>query len=707
MRPSEKEKSMSRLFAASALSLVWLVLLTAGALAQSDTPNAPDAPDWAEFVQKKQWTVPPFEPPPGTLITVTTTTDEWNDDGDCSLREALAAANADAPVDACPAGNGKDLILLDSGVYTLALRGAREDDNATGDLDIRSSVILSSTGTVSETVIDGGQLDRVLQIHEGAAVEVRGLTVRNGRAPDGEWNNCDSRNSNCPREEGGGILNRGYLLLADSAVRENKSGDSSYAWVGGAGGGIFNAGGMTIARSQIVANVAGRTSNCAEGGPGGGIFNTGILSITQTIVRNNRTGFGGFCGKGRPPNGSGGGIANQGDLSITDSHIINNSAEDGSGGGIINEKDMWVDTTSLSHNIGVGGGVYNAGRAALSSSAVYSNTSQRSGGGIYNAVALSIINSTISGNRSGNGSRYSYYFPPSPAPLQNGFSGGGIFNRGWLNLESSTIAANTTGTGYCEKYTVEISVCAPGGEGGGLYTQDGTVYIHNSIIAQNTTGKGGSSPECSGMWTDRGSNLACRSKDTSSAWLAPLANNGGPTLTHALLPHSAALDAGECSTMTGAPLLEDQRGQPRPQGAGCDIGAVESAQATVPLTRSLYLPLVSRDAFFARTGVVCYSYSYTQIYALLAVDDILQASWNYKVMYSDSPGGPVLGELNRNSASWVYSIDFNRDDSTEGDWYLWVTNREEKRISSVVHIHTDGEKGNGTCQSATAIFLSR
>ncbi|MBL8093191.1 MAG: CSLREA domain-containing protein, partial [Anaerolineales bacterium] len=71
-----------------------------------------------------------------TQITVTTTTDELNADGDCSLREAIVAANTNTAVDACPAGSGADTITLPAGTFTLSLAGINENAAATGDLDI-------------------------------------------------------------------------------------------------------------------------------------------------------------------------------------------------------------------------------------------------------------------------------------------------------------------------------------------------------------------------------------------------------------------------------------------------------------------------------------------------------------------------------------------------------------------------------------------
>ena len=76
-------------------------------------------------------------------FTVNTTDDELNSDGDCSLREAIQAANTDSAVDACPAGSGGDTITLPAGTYTLAIAGMGEDNNATGDLDILNNVTIN------------------------------------------------------------------------------------------------------------------------------------------------------------------------------------------------------------------------------------------------------------------------------------------------------------------------------------------------------------------------------------------------------------------------------------------------------------------------------------------------------------------------------------------------------------------------------------
>src|SRR3712207_11786 len=76
-------------------------------------------------------------------ITVTTTIDEVNDDGDCSLREAQTAANTDEVVDACPAGSGADSISLPAGTYALTVSG---NGTTAGDLDITDDTTLIGAG---------------------------------------------------------------------------------------------------------------------------------------------------------------------------------------------------------------------------------------------------------------------------------------------------------------------------------------------------------------------------------------------------------------------------------------------------------------------------------------------------------------------------------------------------------------------------------
>ena len=87
-------------------------------------------------------------------ITVDTTDDELNADGDCSLREAIQAANTNTAVDACTAGSGYDTIEVPAGMYTLMILGIGENSNATGDLDITENLDIIGAGAAT-TIIRG------------------------------------------------------------------------------------------------------------------------------------------------------------------------------------------------------------------------------------------------------------------------------------------------------------------------------------------------------------------------------------------------------------------------------------------------------------------------------------------------------------------------------------------------------------------------
>lgn len=169
------------------------------------------------------------------------------------------------------------------------------------------------------------------------------------------------------------------------------------------------------------------------------------------------------------------------------------------------------------------------------------------GGGINNdsAGSLTVSNSTFSGNF-------------------GGLAGGGISAGGAVTVTSSTFYSNTAG----------------GLVNGG----SNVVTVKNTIVANNT------SYNCSGTITSLGHNLesantcgfsAAGDLPNTNPLVGRLANNGGPTLTHALLPGSSAINAG---TNAGCPAT-DQRGVPRPQFGTCDIGAFE-------FVVRLYLPLV-------------------------------------------------------------------------------------------------------------------
>lgn len=139
----------------------------------------------------------------GMTFTVSKTDDTFQgscDPGNCSLRDAIYAANANS---------GADTIVLPSGVYTLALGGSGEDNAQAGDLDIHDSVTITGTlARAADTVVMGGASwgDRIFEVFAGASVSINGITIQDG---------------NASAAGGGGILNQGTLALDASAVSGN------------------------------------------------------------------------------------------------------------------------------------------------------------------------------------------------------------------------------------------------------------------------------------------------------------------------------------------------------------------------------------------------------------------------------------------------------------------------------------------------------
>lgn len=122
------------------------------------------------------------------VISVDTTVDEFNENGSCSLREAIHAAVIDAPVDSCPSGSFQDTIILPSGIFILSIEEDEESGNTSGDLDIAAAPgSLTLIGDPEgETIVDGRDLERAFHVHDGADVIISGMTILGGGAVNGD-----------------------------------------------------------------------------------------------------------------------------------------------------------------------------------------------------------------------------------------------------------------------------------------------------------------------------------------------------------------------------------------------------------------------------------------------------------------------------------------------------------------------------------------
>jgi hypothetical protein len=176
---------------------------------------------------------------------------------DCGLRQAIDKANTTA---------GDDTVVLPAGHYTLTIAGLNENADLTGDLDVVNNGTLTLTGAgARSTTIDGGGIDRVLQVATGATAIISGVTITGGNVAA---NNFSS---------GGGIENGGILQLSSSVVAGNTA---DY------GGGIHN--GSSVSTGAILISNSTISGNTASEAYGGGLdFDSGDGLIVNTSIVNN------------------------------------------------------------------------------------------------------------------------------------------------------------------------------------------------------------------------------------------------------------------------------------------------------------------------------------------------------------------------------------------------------------------------------------
>ena len=279
--------------------------------------------------------------------------------------------------------------------------------------------------------------------------------------------------------------------------------------------------------SDNVATCQGSSYYCPKKGGGNG---GAVVAITATVTISNST----FRGN----------HAEQGDCIDT---VV--------GGGAI--ASFWsnvnIDGSTLNGNDAVGTG----GAVAITESSL-----------------VTMTNSTLSGNRTIIPSEV---FPPTGGGVAI-FSGEDPTDKSIVNIRNSTITGNIAA------------------EGGGLAGRCGSLNVASSIIAGNKTGDDcwlSEIVDFSSLGYNLASDGTCNltaSSDISNTnpLLGSLANNGGPTWTHALLPGSQAIDhiprgTNDCGTEIGT----DQRGVPRPLGSRCDIGTYELVEPGISVAKTV------------------------------------------------------------------------------------------------------------------------
>jgi CSLREA domain-containing protein len=474
------------------------------------------------------------------------TTDE-NDSscvvGDCSLREAIIAAN----------GNGStySTVTIPPGIYTLSIAGTNENAGATGDLDINTNMSIQGSDP-STTIIDANEIDRVFHVKENISLAIQNISVRDGK----------SLGSGFPTYEGmgGGIFVQGGVLNLFNSVILSNSAIS--------GGGISSLSGSAV---SIINSTLSNNLNILDGGGegGGAIFaGGGTLRIWDSSITTNTGTTGGVYSYATSlivtrttfSNNVGGGLYAGGNITVTDSTFSNNSSTI-TAAGILNFGDLIVTgSTFVGNSTTESGGAIHAWRGTTQiTNSTFSGNSAEKGGAVTNAdvtdalatSSTTITNSTFFGNSATSG------------------IGSGVYSDddGTLTLKGN-ILANGSG-----------SNCA--------VNTGGTLTSTGYNISDNGT--------CNPYFTEP------TDQNSVNPLLVPLQNNGGNTFTHALQTGSPAINAipaANCSLST------DQRRIGRPQGNTCDIGAYEAELGSIQ-TGSIFTVNVTTDNNESCTTVDC------------------------------------------------------------------------------------------------------
>lgn len=435
---------------------------------------------------------------PAQPLTVTKTADT-NDgacDADCSLREAIAAENAN------PNGNGSS-ITFDPAVFSTPQTITLTLGELFIDWDHRVSINGPGSGLLT---ISGNNANRILRVTRDVIASISGVTLSNGLANEGgaiyvEFNGVvtsvtitNSVFSNNAAAGGSALRSAGSASVSISNT--TFSGNNAFGGPGGGGTVVFNTGTLamtncTISNNQSSGTFGGGihstnaaftlTGSTVTGNQGNGIFAGGTATITNTTITDNQSA------------NFGAGLYSGGNVSVINSTIIGNTVTttDGQGGGIVNYGTLTVTGSLIAGNVAAfGAGIFTAGNLTMTSTSLLGNTANDNGGGLYNniggAAPVSVTNCTISGNFGG---RFA----------------GGVYNRARMNIDRSTVSdniANLGGGGFFNVFQANVPAILSltrstvsgnksNAGGGAFQNQNGTIDLTNSTVSSNDAGGGG------------------------------------------------------------------------------------------------------------------------------------------------------------------------------------------------------------------------
>ncbi|HQZ20730.1 MAG TPA: choice-of-anchor Q domain-containing protein [Thermoflexales bacterium] len=414
-------------------------------------------------------------PASAATIVVNDPVDVMGVNGACSLREAITSINIGAPINIdCPnmvvqPFGTNDTINLTVNTQ-IAINGASEDANLTGDFDILQPVVINAAGPIAGPVpamcaiapampapcVSAAARDRVFDVY----------------APNVVFNNFSIVGGDAPSPEGGGAIriNGPSPILAGDLKLSGMMVGRSFANImpGMDGGIIWNNSKLTADSSFIF---QGRASQF-----GGGIYNTNLGSITlnRTVVSSNMADI------------NGGGVYNTGTASALGKSKIYSNTATSNGGGVYNASlalAEFVDTEIYLNAANAGLGLYNVGTFAGWTMLIYSNTAAvtSNGGGIYNSGDLLIAaDSRIFANSvSSGGGIYNLkkaevagtWIYSNTASLG---TAAGIYNAGEFLLSQSVVASNTMSLAFMA--------------GSGIWNETGGIFTSTNTLVQGNTG---------------------------------------------------------------------------------------------------------------------------------------------------------------------------------------------------------------------------